>query len=479
MKIIHKFNLANITAIVIILLTGFFALSNLNLVLAKLRFVEIADDLNTSFLMMRLAEKNYFLYGDRDALAEIDAMIANSSASLKSVDRDVIKAIGALDFKQLGASLDRYRRAVDAVRASGKDSPSVQVALREAGQDLREFSAQITHVERQKVNAILSGAKKKLLFALGTLLLCAVGISYLIFFNILGSLKKIMQVVSTIAAGNFGRVGTAIPRDELGMVMTAINTMVKELEDREEQIIQSKKLASIGILTAGVAHELGNPLNNISMIAQTYAAVYPQLSDDERLDYMQKVEEETQRIKHIVDNLLDFSKPKASISQPGSLNDIVRRSLGLVHNTMHICNVEARTVLDPDLPQVLMDAEQILEVVINLLTNALQACSAGDHLTIRTTRPPGGNDVELTIADTGKGIPPELQAHIFDPFFSTKGTAGTGLGLFVSYGIIKNHQGTIKVDSEEGKGTCFTIDLPIYTPGKEESRHDKTTDNGH
>ncbi|MDR3629188.1 MAG: ATP-binding protein [Desulfocapsaceae bacterium] len=470
MKIVHKINLANISVIILIALTGFFAFQNINLVLTKLRFTEIADDLNTSFLEMRLSEKNFFLYGDTSALSEIGSKIDESMTTLESVGPDIIKAIGRENLGELKACLGRYRIEVETLKGKGAQGVEMQAGLRETGQQLREFSDRISRLERIKVNSIISRSKRQLFSSLCFILITAIGLRYMTFFNILRSLKQIKNVVASISQGDFRAIETEIPRDELGTVMTAINAMSMELENREEQIIQSKKLASLGILTAGVAHELGNPLNNISMIAQTYMEVYENLSKEDRIDFMVKIEEETQRIKHIVDNLLDFSRPKKSRNTVADLNGVVLRSFKLVQNMIHVCNVEARLDLAEDLPAVLIDEGQIVEVLINLMTNSLQASSPGARLTVTTSCLPENEFLRITLEDTGKGIPQELLDHVFDPFFTTKGNSGTGLGLFVSYGIVKNHQGTLKVSSKEGVGTCFTIELPVYNPNiKEEA----------
>ena len=468
MKIVHKINHANISAIILIALTGFFAFQNLNLVLTKLRFTEIADDLNASFLEMRLSEKNYFLYGDRSALSEISKNIDKSMKVLESVQLDITRAIGEKNLDELKSCLTGYLAMVNKTLESGSANEEMQSGLREAGQKLREFSDRITHLERSKVNEIIFTSKRQLFFSLCFILLSAISVSYLIFFNILKSLKRIKRVVRSISDGNFKTVETEIPKDELGSVMKAINTMSEELKNREDQIIQAKKLSSIGILTAGVAHELGNPLNNISMTAQAFIEVYDSLSKEDRIDFMCKIEDETHRIKEIVNNLLDFSKPKKAQRKISDLNKVVLRSFKLVQNMIHVCNVEASMNIDEQLPAVFINEDRILEVLINLITNSLQASSQGERLTVATHYPEGGEFVEVSVEDTGRGIPNELLAHVFDPFFSTKGAGGTGLGLFVSYGIIKNHHGTIKVSSEVGVGTRFTIELPVYKPGMEE-----------
>jgi signal transduction histidine kinase len=238
--------------------------------------------------------------------------------------------------------------------------------------------------------------------------------------------------------------------------------MAQELRTREEQILEAKKLASIGILIAGVAHEIGNPLNNISMLAQNFIALYDSMSQDQHIEYMKNVEEETERIQRIVRDLLDFARPKKPDLQETCINTVVHKSMRLVQNMICVCNIDAQLDLKDDLPSVYIDQHQIQAVLINLLTNALHASSQGDRLRLSTRFNPATCRVEVEVEDSGMGIAPEMLAHIFDPFFTTKGASGTGLGLFVSYGIVKNHNGDLKVRSELGAGTCFTMEFPLY-----------------
>jgi len=238
--------------------------------------------------------------------------------------------------------------------------------------------------------------------------------------------------------------------------------MSEELSHREEQIIQSKKLASLGILTAGVAHEITNPVNNISMIAQTYSELYDKLSEHDRIEFMNKVDAETERIRKIVKNLLDFSKPKDAHPKEADINVVIHKTLTLVQNMIDVQNIDTIVNLENGLPHLFIDEHQIQQVLVNLVTNAVQAMPAGGKLFIASRLAKQGNSIEITVMDTGKGIPPEFLPHIFDPFFSTKGEGGTGLGLSVSYGIIKNHKGEIRVASKVGVGTTFTIELPRY-----------------
>ena len=462
MKIEHKLIASNILNGAFIILIGLFAFQNMSLVLTKLRFVEIADDLKASFLTMRIAEKNYFLYHDRKALAEINELIGDARKTLDAERTNIIAAIGEPDLLKLESRLKAYGIMVRRVPRRGAVDPDQEAALRAAGKQLKEYSDSITRLERKRVNDIIMSSKHILILSFWAILVSALIVGHFISQKILRSLRKIEALTTSIAAGNFYRIEGVQAKDELGAVITAINSMSEELRHREDELIQSKKLASLGVLTAGVAHELTNPLNNISMVAQTYQDLYPRLDESQRIGFMGTVEAETVRIQKIVKNLLDFSKPKDANPHEADLNAVVQKALTLVQNMIDVSNVETKLHFGEDVKHVYVDEHQMQQVLVNLITNAVQAMPQGGKLYVGTR--PGKTDTsaEVTIMDTGQGIKPEFLPHVFDPFFSTKGDGGTGLGLSVSYGIIKNHHGEIRVESKVGVGTTFTIELPNW-----------------
>jgi two-component system NtrC family sensor kinase len=462
MKIVHKVMLGNIINIIFIALIYIVAFQFLELMLAKLHFVEIADDLNASFLGMRLSEKNFFLYGDPSFLKEIEVELDQSIASISSVQESIIRAVGDSKYRELRRSVEEYKEAIQQAEASNATDENMQKTVRESGRKLREFSAKIVSLERKKVNDILSHSKKVLFYFFCVIILVAMAATYLFFSKFLSSLKSIEQTATCISQGDFCKVEGNITRDELGSVMDAINSMSEELDSRYEQIIHSRKLASLGILTAGVAHELGNPLNNIAMIAQSYLELADHLSKEETIDYMRTINEETERIEKIVQDLLHFSKPKKADFKETEINNVVKKSLKLVRNMLHVSGMEARLDLQEKLPHVFIDEDRIQEVLINLIINAIQVMSNGGVVTLGTHLEEKGDYVVIEVEDTGEGILPEDIPHIFVPFFSTKGVRGTGLGLSVSYGIIKNHEGNMRVESKVGVGTTFFIELPVY-----------------
>jgi two-component system NtrC family sensor kinase len=470
MKIEKRITLSNVFNIALIILVGLFALENLNLILTKLRFVEIADDLNASFLEMRLSEKNYFLYHDESALFEIKEKIDGTLLSINLVHRDIVKAIGEPNLATLRAYLMNYAAVVDEIRRGEREDPSLDIKFRSEGKKLREFSNTITKLERRGVNNIISTSKNVLFISFGVIVITAVVVSHFISQQIVRSLRKIENLARTISLGNFSTIEGQLPADEFGSLMTAINSMSQELRHREEELIQSKKLASLGILTAGVAHELTNPLNNISMIAQNFIEYHDILDREKRIEMMDKVDAEAKRIEEIVKNLLDFSKPKEGNFAETDINETIQKALPLVQNMLDISNVDLKLSLELNIPRVFIDAHQIQQVLVNLIVNAVQATAPGGSLYISTSGEADAGKVRVDLRDTGKGIPPEYLPHLFDPFFSTKGVSGTGLGLSVSYGIIKNHKGNIKVESEVGKGTTFTIELPAYKRARTEDQ---------
>ncbi|MHB1390554.1 MAG: ATP-binding protein [Thermoleophilia bacterium] len=461
MKIERKIIFSNTIYLLLILIIGGFAVQSLNSVSNKQRFLEIADDLNASFLTMRLSEKNYFLFNDNAALNDIQNSITQATQVMDSVRNDIIPVIGQQSYDDLRNGLDDYAAAV--VQANLNHARDQQTAdnIRGKGRNLEEISNRNVQLERDRIGYIITRSKWLLFLSFFTVLVAALIASRSVTRKILDPIKQIERLARSISAGNFKQIETPRPRDEFGPVIDAINSMSEELEEREEELIQSKKLASIGVLVAGVAHELNNPVNNISMIAQTYDDMYPKLTEEQRIEFMQRVDQESVRIKKIVTSLLDFARPRDPKPREIDINALVTKSLSLVQNTLNVSNIETRLDLTEDLPHVYIDDNQVQQVFVNLFLNAAQAMSAGGRLFVTTRMQPEEKMVDIVIRDTGKGIPPEYLPQIFDPFFSTKEEGGTGLGLSVSYSIIKNHGGTIRVESRPGIDTTFKIELPV------------------
>lgn len=240
---------------------------------------------------------------------------------------------------------------------------------------------------------------------------------------------------------------------------TKVEERTQKIKEMQSVLVRSEKLASLGELAAGIAHELNNPLTGIVLhtsIIENYRNLPSELKEE-----LHTITTEAGRCAMIVKNLLDFSRNNEPRKAMSSMNNTIESALGLVQNLASFQNIEIRKEFTEDLPDVLHDPGQMEQVFVNMLVNASQAMEDGGTIILWTGMDADGKSVVIRVEDTGQGIPKNNLGRIFDPFFSTKGAKGTGLGLSVSYGIIEGHGGTISVSSEEGKGTVFTITIPV------------------
>jgi hypothetical protein len=228
---------------------------------------------------------------------------------------------------------------------------------------------------------------------------------------------------------------------------------------------RAEKLAAIGTLSAGLAHELNNPIGIMSSRIEVMLMEGEQLPAHVRED-LEVLHRQTQRVARITQGLLTFARSSSGERAPVDLNHIVRETVLLAENQIAKGGVHLAVDLAPDLPVILGDADTLQQVMLNLVTNARDAVERGGEIRILTRRRDRDRVIELVVADTGQGIAPEDLARIFDPFFTTKPT-GTGLGLSLTHGIVREHGGTIDVESVPGAGTRFTLAFPAIVPGIE------------
>jgi len=316
-------------------------------------------------------------------------------------------------------------------------------------------------------------------------------------------LDTLAQAALRLGEGELDQRVRIHTNDEVGLLATAFNRMAqslqgyqdtleqkveersRELEASQQQLMQAGKLASIGELASGVAHELNNPASIILMRANRLSEEIEQreLSAEARED-VQVIEHQVEKISRIVSGLLTFSRRSTSAKRPINCNDVVRRTVPLIEDMARHRGVELGLELDAFLPLVEADSAQLEQVMLNLINNALDAMPEGGRIIFRSdlVEEPGlGKLVRIEVEDTGDGIPEEHLSRVFDPFFTTKEVGqGTGLGLSISYGIMEEHGGSIRVDSRPGEGVCFKLYLPVMgeivsqpSTDKEDSRHGK------
>ena len=246
----------------------------------------------------------------------------------------------------------------------------------------------------------------------------------------------------------------------------------QELRDKQEQLVQAGKLATLGELTTGVAHELNNPLNNIGLFVGN-AIDLIELGATDRGQIVRELRRTTQQVHkatEIISHLRTFGRAAPVSREPISLRQVIERALSLMQEQLRLREIKVMVDLGSEDPVVVGNPIQLEQVFINLLTNARDAVADSPHKAIRISGSVGSASVEIAFADTGKGIPAGLERRIFDPFFTTKQVGkGTGLGLSITYGIVKEHGGTISVSSPPGEGATFLIRLPLASADPEEA----------
>ena len=437
----------------------------LRVIEVKQHLVEVADDLSNIMLEIRRYEKNFLLYGSAEDLAENQRYIQLGLEVLDNLEPEVKGFKGAPQVSLIRQHFSDYHKLLKKITSNGTAlSPSsrreLEEQLRERGKQLVELSHQLVKIERQRILEIIMTLKGQLVTAIFIFLLLGGFLVVVVSRKILQPLRVIEKTTLRIAMGNFKPLEVLDTRDETQRVVEAFNRMVAELEKRQDQLVQAKKLSSLGVLTSGVAHQLNNPLNNISTSCQ----ILMEELDTEDLTLFKKmltnIEQEVDRARDIVKGLLEFSRSREFTLKPTLLKTVVDRSIRLISS-----QVPAGIDIVEDVPEDLMlhlDAQRMQEAFLNLFMNSVQAIETlPGQIKVEARLDKEIRRVVIMVTDTGKGISKTDLGRIFDPFFTTKEVgAGTGLGLSIVYGIIEKHQGTITVESTEGEGTRFIIRLP-------------------
>ncbi|HEX9850604.1 sensor histidine kinase [Candidatus Deferrimicrobium sp.] len=344
--------------------------------------------------------------------------------------------------------------------------------------DLSEVDSQIARVRRQV-----------LVVSLISVVAIFVIVAFILFHFLERPIKELVLGTKRISGGDLDHLIDVTSNDEMGHLATSFNQMTLDLQNAQKQIqegirtlenkveertrelkatqsqlLHSEKLAAVGALAATVAHEINNPLTGVYtyirlMERKIAQGQYGSEEIDKFKGYLDTMRREVERTTAIVQNLLDFTRPKDPVRKAMSLVKVMEESLALISNKLKLANIEVVKLLNP-LPEIQADPAHMKQVCLNLLINACEAMEEGGTLTIRSDYRPDTNIVTISVRDTGVGIEEKDRARIFDPFFSTK-KKGTGLGLSVVNGIVTRHGGKVEIDSTPGKGTDFRVILPV------------------
>jgi signal transduction histidine kinase len=482
----------------------------------EIRYLELSDSLRSKTLQLRRHEKNFLLYHEPKEIGSVYQYIGEILTIIKQNQH--IFDTGKL--RDLNGKMDEYWKTFNSIEsvvqmiqdelssirkgASASDlySPIIEAtflerplvnaellkkvyglkpdapiivslnglnaeiqSLRKEGEEILLLSKDLDSAAIEKVERVIGYTQKAAAVLFPLFLIVGLSALFIISRSAVNHIKMITGAIEKTGKGDFSSLSVPHEQDEVGRLIDAFNKMKNDLIERDEEIdckneelLHSRKLASIGTLASGVAHELNNPLNNIYLSAQILSK---EIGDEVSCPGIVKetvsdIFSQTLRVKRIVSDLLEFSREK--LPELATLNIVE-----LVKNILHQMTVSAEiekvrySVKSSDVILLRADRHLMEQVFINLFTNAVHAMDGEGELRVEIVE--NGDTVTCRISDTGAGIPPENTQRIFDPFYTTKGR-GTGLGLAIVYNIIKKHKGKITVESHINSGTTFTITMP-------------------
>ncbi len=480
----------------------------------EIRFLELSDILSSKSLQLRRHEKNFFLYRDMKEIKDVHAHIED----LKAILKDSTTTYNTENLLNLKVNIEEYEEVFNRIELIAgnfqkefdklkplfsqnpgllqltestylerplvnaeileqlirlnKNNPAIInlheldteiIALRKSGEEILNISEALDKSAREKVEKYISFLHTVAIYLFPLFLLIGLGTSFIINHDILSRLKILTEAIEKTGTGEFSMLTITIPakQDEVGELISKMEngliTRDDEIRDKNEELLLSKKLASLGTLASGVAHELNNPLNNVYMAAQTLSRkidyeMCPKIIDESIVDIFT----ETLRMKRIVSDLLEYSRQRIPESELINIVDFIGDLFQRMKANGVMADVKYIVTGNEDI-KVYADSGLLEQVFINLCGNAVDAMEGNGTLEIIINRV--GPVVQIKFTDTGKGIPSEDIPKIFDPFFTNK-EKGTGLGLATVYSIIESHNGKIVVTSEPDKGTTFIITLP-------------------
>ncbi len=419
-------------------------------------------ELSTNFILnVRRLEKNYMLFRDKGSFIAFESAIL----TMKNI---VPICYECIPYTKLAYSLSNaYEKSeilIDDLQATGVK--------------LEQITYGIAGKERSRINTFLSRTHSLLVAAL--ILLCTIGplLVYKTASYIVAPIKRLSDITRKITEGDLNQRAPLKEHDETYSLAMSFNTMLDQLqlthhslehsiELLHEKQIEAEKRASLGFLISGVTHELNNPLNNISLTAESMREDINELTQEELKEYIQDILSQSERAKHIVADLLEFvGTHKAAVMEKLDIINLVEEAASLVANQLRVSNINLKMNI-PNTPFFVQgNKSKLEEIFVNIMINAVHAMKNSGLLTISARPDKEYKNIIIDVSDTGCGIPEKDMKNIFEPFFTTKPSGeGTGLGLSVAHSLVTKHNGDISVQSKLGEGTTFTIKLPIYEDG--------------
>ncbi|MCB1829492.1 MAG: hypothetical protein KDI35_04965 [Gammaproteobacteria bacterium] len=483
-----KITSAYIALVISTLTLGVIAFSGLRFLERQITEGEVVSDLRNAVLEMRREEKNLLLYADIDALAKADEQAALSFNMLQRYSPLLKTILDEIDPLELIQILTRYRSSLGRWNeGSAEAREAAQEQIRMLGHRIHISVETLSYRERRMLEEAVRESQWFLFFSLFLIGLSIYLVGRQLKRVVVAPLKQLESHLMPIAKGDFNHLNPPSGDREFIAFTDAFNRMLNELKIRQKRMLQSEKLASLGILSAGVAHELNNPLSNISSSCQLLMEELTEADTAQLFTWLEQIDSETERGRKIVRTLLDFGSQHTFRKSPHRLIELIRETQIIIGKMVQ--NFAADLSLSiPEELCVNVDKQRIQQLFINLIQNALNAGGHGVRIEIDAAlHNPGplllpdgaevagelkfitdyqGPYVAIQVSDNGPGIPAEQLSKVFDPFYTTgEPGQGVGLGLYIVQEIVKEHDGCLIITSRQGSGTQVIILLPYKEAG--------------
>lgn len=438
----------------VIIIAGFvlFSWSNLNNLEEMVVAGDIVTELFDTTLEIRRFEKNFFLYGTSE---DFDELLGYMDRAEELLNRKELALFTAPEVAfGLRESIGQYREML--VEGQKNSRKGWESRIRTMGKEIVTVAESINEDRKAVKRETLRMAKTHLIVGMGVLLGAVFAGGFVFYRKAVRPLSILEEHMGRISEGEFSLIPARFVESEFVSLKAAFNTMLLELQNRQRHIVQSEKLASLGTLVFGVAHELNNPISNISTSCQILREELENGDPEHKKDLLDQIDAEADRARDVVRTLLEYSRTKEK--KHFSLRKAVAETIRLLR-----AEVPAKISIVTQLPEgieIFADKQKIQQMLINLVNNAADAIGEEGEVVVSASA--GPEYVQMMVRDSGEGMDKETLSKIFDPFFSSKkGGKGYGLGLFIVHNIVEEHGGTISVDSSPGHGTMFTITLPV------------------
>jgi len=469
-------------AIAILILGGTaFTFAKLTLIEEKIFLGERISELFDTTLEIRRFERNYFLHRQAPDYQENIRYVNKMQTLLVKNKSDFVVLQASQRIGTLHNELEKYSKLMeDYVRASNENlsrARRLEPRIRSAGKEIVDIAEDMAATERRLVQSSLDSFKRTLILSLAIVAGLIIAIGQALLRSVVLPLKKMENSVDAVSRGELNKLSIPSLDREIVSIINTFNHMLSELELRQKHLLRSEKLASLGTMLSGVAHELNNPLSNISSSCQILLEEIEDADTDAKRELLKQIDEQTERAKTIVRSLLNFARDKAFSKEPAPFRELVYQTVRFIKG-----EIPAQATVAIDIPDDIVipaDRQRLQQAILNLVKNAVESAGEKGKVSIsaRKYMPaevpennpdlfPGchvkTNAVDITVKDNGHGIPSEILPRIFDPFFTTKDVGkGMGLGLFIVHEIIEEHDGCISVNSAPDQGTSFNIRLPL------------------